>query len=66
MPTIFHFFNIKNTDTKKIYEAITTQSGLREWWTTRTIAFPKAGSMLRFDFSDNDFLEFIVKELRNN
>ena len=48
---IFHLFNIKTTDIKKVFDAITTQNGLSSWWTTETIAEQKLNSILEFRFT---------------
>lgn len=48
---------------EKIYEALTTQSGLASWWTPKTIAEPEAGSVSKFPFGENYFKEMRIEEL---
>ncbi len=35
---------------EKVYEAITTQNGLRSWWTGDSVAEPRVGSIAEFGF----------------
>ena len=49
MPEIRHNLIIK-TNTEKVYEAITTQEGLANWWAKQTIAKPEVGFVNIFTF----------------
>ncbi len=49
MPEIKHNVIIKTTP-EKVYEAITTQEGLANWWTKQTIAKPEVGFVNTFTF----------------
>lgn len=49
MPEIRHTLIIK-TNPEKVYEAITTQEGLANWWAKQTIAKPEVGFVNIFTF----------------
>lgn len=49
MPEILHQITI-NAPPEKITDALTTQDGLRSWWTADTVAEPKVGSVAEFGF----------------
>ena len=49
MPEIRHNVIIKTTP-EKVYEAITTQQGLANWWAKQTIAKPEVGFVNIFTF----------------
>ena len=49
MPEIRHNLIIK-TNPEKVYEAITTQEGLANWWAKQTIAKPEVGFVNIFTF----------------
>ena len=49
MPEIKHNLIIK-TNPEKVYEAITTQEGLANWWAKQTIAKPEVGFVNIFTF----------------
>ena len=49
MPEIKHNVIIKTTP-EKVYEAITTQEGLANWWAKQTIAKPEVGFVNIFIF----------------
>ena len=49
MPEIRHNVIIKTTP-EKVYEAITTQEGLANWWAKQTIAKPEVGFVNLFTF----------------
>lgn len=49
MPEIRHNIIIKTTP-EKVYEAITTQEGLANWWAKQTIAKPEIGFVNIFTF----------------
>jgi len=50
MADMYHEIQI-NASPTKVYEAITTQKGLRGWWTGDSVAEPKVGSVAEFGFS---------------
>ncbi|UCC93435.1 MAG: SRPBCC domain-containing protein, partial [Thermoplasmata archaeon] len=39
----------------EVFSAVTTQEGLRGWWTRQAIAEPRAGHVNQFPFSSGDF-----------
>lgn len=49
MPEILHTLRIESTPAK-IYKALTTQDGLRSWWTRFTMAEPTVGYINEFGF----------------
>ena len=49
MPEIRHNIIIKTTS-ERVYEAITTQEGLANWWAKQTIAKPEIGFVNIFTF----------------
>lgn len=50
MAEMFHQVEIDTTP-EKVYEAITTEEGLRSWWTADCIAEPLKGSIAQFGFN---------------
>lgn len=64
MAEINHRVGIK-AKPEKIYQALTTDSGLAAWWTTDTSGAGEVGSMIKFCFNDQA-LEFVVTELITN
>jgi uncharacterized protein YndB with AHSA1/START domain len=54
MEKIFHNFGIK-ASMPKVYEALTTLEGLKNWWTRDTTGDPKSGGTLRFGFGPEMF-----------
>lgn len=49
MPDLNHEVEI-NASPEKVYDAITTQKGLRSWWTGDSVAEPRVGSVAEFGF----------------
>ncbi len=49
MADLYHEIQI-NAAPEKVYEAITTQKGLRSWWTGDSVAEPRVGSLAEFGF----------------
>lgn len=49
MEAIRHYVVIKNTP-EKIFDAITTEEGLKGWWATQAIALPEVGFVNLFTF----------------
>jgi uncharacterized protein YndB with AHSA1/START domain len=50
MADILHRVGVK-APKKKVYSALTQQSGLAGWWTKNTMAEPKVGAVLQFRFA---------------
>jgi uncharacterized protein YndB with AHSA1/START domain len=63
---ILHLFNIKTTDASKVYDAITTQEGLSNWWTTETTATPEVNSIATFRFLPDYYDEMKITKLEKN
>lgn len=42
---------IVNASPERVYDAITTQDGLRGWWTADSTAEPKVGTVAQFGFT---------------
>lgn len=53
MPEILHRVFIDSTP-EKIYNAITTEEGLKSWWTSDAKAQPKEGTVSRFGFPGHE------------
>lgn len=51
MADLHHAIEI-NVSAEKVYEAITTQKGLRSWWTRDSVTEPRVGSIAEFGFND--------------
>ncbi|MBL7004766.1 MAG: SRPBCC domain-containing protein [Gammaproteobacteria bacterium] len=64
MVNIIHRIGIKGS-AEDIYSALTTDSGLSQWWTSTTEGAGDAGSIINFKFNDTVVL-FRVDELRAN
>ncbi|WP_251358744.1 SRPBCC domain-containing protein [Kangiella sp. TOML190] len=65
MPTIYHRVGIK-TSAEKLFQALTTDQGLSQWWTHETSG-ADAGVRSIIDFKFNDSLvQFRVKEQIEN
>ena len=65
MAEIIHLFTINSTK-EKVYEAITTQEGLSNWWTEDTIAKPEVDSVAEFRFGDRYLNKMRVTNLVEN
>ena len=48
---------------EKVYDALTSQTGLASWWTPKAVAIPKTGSVSRFPFGDDYFKEMRIDEI---
>ena len=58
--------NVKiNSSPHSVFEAITTEKGLRGWWTTGTTAKPHKGFINHFQFGDTHFKKMKITELSN-
>lgn len=62
MANIRHNFAIK-APIQKIYEAITTEQGLKDWWTNDTIAKPEKGHINEFRFGPDYSKKMKISEL---
>lgn len=62
MATIRHHFTIKSP-TKKVYDALTLEEGLKAWWTNDTSAKYEIGNINHFKFGDEYFNKMKVLEL---
>ena len=51
MADMLHRMQI-NASPAKVYEALTTQAGLRGWWTGDSVAEPRVGSVAEFGFGN--------------
>jgi uncharacterized protein YndB with AHSA1/START domain len=50
---------------QEVYAAITSQEGLRGWWTRRAIAAPEVGHVNKYPFSSGDYNEMRVVSLQD-
>ena len=65
METIRHLLVIDGSvDT--VYRALTEQTGLSGWWTTRTVAVPVVGSHAEFSFGDRYHNVMRIASLEEN
>jgi uncharacterized protein YndB with AHSA1/START domain len=63
MQDIMHLVKI-NASSERVYEAITTADGIRQWWTRDAAIEPKVGSAAEFGFYGKRFVaKVIVEEL---
>jgi uncharacterized protein YndB with AHSA1/START domain len=46
-----------------VYQALTTPEGLRGWWGTRATVGNTPGELIRFEWSDRDFIELRIERL---
>ena len=65
MADIKNLFHI-NAPVKKVYNAIATINGLRNWWTVETTGNENIGGMLQFRFGNYGGPDMVVKELKPN
>ena len=66
MESIFHLFNRKSTDTQKVYDALTTEEGLTNWWSKATDVEYRVGSEIKFWFPNNFFMKTRIILLDQN
>ena len=52
-----------NASTKKVYDAITSEQGLKGWWTNEVTAKPEEGYINHFKFSDEYFNKMKILKL---
>ena len=62
MEHIRHYVLIK-APVEKVYEAITTQQGLANWWTRQTVAKPEVGFLNEFGFGEEYLNKMRIEEL---
>ena len=66
MADMLHQIQIKATP-EKVYEALTTHTGLRSWWTSDSVAKPEVGSIAEFGFNNRaTVFRMRVAELKPN
>lgn len=65
MPEIVHHFRVA-APPSAVYLALTDESGLRGWWTTRVSAAPVVGSIAEFAFGDATPIRLQVAQLEAN
>lgn len=65
MKNIEHIQYIR-TPIAKVYEALTTQTGLGEIWTKKLVVKPENGFVNEFDFNDNYATKMKIVELEEN
>jgi uncharacterized protein YndB with AHSA1/START domain len=66
MADMLHQIHIKAAP-EKVYEALTTDAGLRSWWTNDSVAKPEVGSVAEFGFNDRaTVFSMRVTELKPN
>jgi uncharacterized protein YndB with AHSA1/START domain len=64
MPDIMHLMKI-NAQPKRVYEAIATADGIRNWWTRDAVLDAKTGGAGEFGFYGHRFvINLNVKELK--
>ena len=66
MADIFHLAQIKTSNATAVYDAITTQEGLGNWWTTAVQAKPEVSSVAVFRFSPDYAREMKILNLRKD
>lgn len=55
MPNLQHFIPVE-APPRKVFDALTTQQGLRGWWTADSKAEPKVGSVAEFGFDERSLV----------
>lgn len=65
MTVIKHLFHI-NASKEKVFEALTTISGLANWWTTQTTGDSKPGGVIQFRFGDMGGPDMKVTAIKPN
>jgi uncharacterized protein YndB with AHSA1/START domain len=65
MPEIKHLLHI-NATADKIYQAITKEEGLKNWWTDQTTATAKEEAVIEFRFGDRYHDKMKVVNLESN
>lgn len=62
MPNIRHNLTIE-VPIERVYEAITSENGLKGWWTTNTMAKPELGYINHFRFGEEYFNKMKILNL---
>jgi uncharacterized protein YndB with AHSA1/START domain len=65
MPDIKHYLVI-NSQSQKIYQALTTRTGIASWWTPQTEIGNGVGDTNIFDFGDRYHNEMKIIDLQTN
>jgi uncharacterized protein YndB with AHSA1/START domain len=55
-----------NADTKTVFDALTTQTGLDTWWGKALSAEPKVGHVIEFDHGHGELLRMRITDLVPN
>lgn len=55
-----------NTSPETVYRALTTENGIRGWWTADTKIKPEAGSIAEFNFGERYHNEMKIMDLQPN
>jgi len=63
MPNIHHFILIGSSK-EKVFDALSSQSGLSAWWTSHTKTNSEPGSIARFSFGPEYFKDMKITKLR--
>lgn len=63
MPNIHHFILIGSSK-EKVFDALSSQSGLSAWWTPHTKISSELGSIARFSFGPEYFKDMKITKLR--
>lgn len=63
MATIYHRVKIRTDKISKVYDSITTEEGLRNWWTEHTEVKPEVGSIATFRFTPDYHKEMRIDQL---
>lgn len=61
MKEIYHCLNIR-TSVEKVYNALTTKTGLSGWWTKSAEVDAEVGSVSTFRFSSGAFNKMLIKK----
>ena len=61
MPDIMHLIKI-HASSERVYEAITTADGIRQWWTRDAAIEPKVGAAGEFGFNGKRFVTKVTVE----
>jgi len=65
MHYIIHQIGVKSKP-ERIYELLTTDDGLSQWWTHDTTGAGSVGSVIEFKFNDISLLFEVTKLIKNN
>ncbi len=65
MAEIKHLLHI-NAPSENVYKAIIEEEGLKNWWTSQTIASPEEGAIIEFKFGERYHDKMKVIHLESN